>query len=285
MSIVHVSQEKTVLAAALAYARLGFSVVAIKGKLASVKWIPLQARRASMREIAYWHNRGLLTSVGVITGAVSGNLAVMDLDSLQTVSKFEFTFPELLNTYTVASNRGKHIYWYVDRLPQTTKTDGYELRADKCYVVAPPSVHPSGKRYTVENPVEIARVPHLDHVVEFIDAIKADKQRESDNQRSQNTEQKPAIKNLYAQTALDRECTNVRTATEGNANDQLNLSAFKLGQLVQLGYLTASTVESALLGAAAGLSARDGENLTIKTIRSGLTAGMTKPIKSRKAIK
>lgn len=272
MSIVAASQQPSVLMAALAYARLDLSVVAIKGKMASVKWIPLQARRSSLYQIEHWARCGLLSSVGVITGAVSGNLVVMDLDSLQTVSKFEFEFPDLLNTYTVASNRGKHIYWYVENLPPTTKTEGYELRANGCYVVAPPSVHPSGKSYSVVNPVEIARVHDLDRVVEFIEAIKAEKQPEPEKRQVTGVEPLPAINNRYGLAALDDECRKVG-ATMTEINNQLNLSAFKLGKLVGRGHLSESLVESELLKAASHLSAKDGENLSVKTIRSGLNAG------------
>lgn len=286
MSIVAASQQPSVIEAAFAYARLGFSVIAYKGKLPSVYWIPHQTQRASLRQLAYWHNRGLMPNVGIVTGAVSGNLVVADLDGLKSVATFEFEFPELLNTYTVASGsgEGKHIYYYVDRLPTSKKIKGYELRADKLCVVAPPSCHKSGKNYAVANPVEIMRVPNLDRVVEFIEDKRKESQPETVKTTSSSTPPLPAINNAYGMTALHNECRNIST-TMVNINDQLNLSAFKLGQLVGLGFLSESLVESELLKAAAHLSAKDGENLSIKTIRSGLNAGKKKMDTSRGALK
>lgn len=287
LEIWEAAKQPSLLMAALAYARLGMSVITTKGKLASVHWIPQQKQRATAEQIQYWHKRGLMHGIGIVCGAVSNNLVVMDLDGLQSVTNFEFEFPELLDTYTVVSGsgKGKHIYWHAEKLPPTTRVKGFELRANEMYVVVPPSIHPETKQpYTVEKAVEVAYVHDLDRVVEFIEAIRKERQREQETGRSQNHEPKPAInKSFYGVAALTDECNRVR-ATATNVNDQVNLSAFKLGQLVALGYLSESLVESELLSAAAHLSARDGENLTVKTIRSGLRAGMTKAIERRKAL-
>jgi len=85
-----------------------------------------------------------------------------------------------------------------------------------------------------------------------------------------------AIKNDgYGRVALSGECERVARATS-NVNSELNLAAFRLGRLVQRGYLDYGQCESALLISARHLSARDGEHATIKTIKSGLNAGMAR---------
>lgn len=79
----------------------------------------------------------------------------------------------------------------------------------------------------------------------------------------------------YALAALDDEAQAVRNATEGNRNDQLNRSAFNLGQLVGGEALGRAVVEGVLrdAAAAAGLAGPEVEG----TLRSGIEAGILEP--------
>lgn len=79
----------------------------------------------------------------------------------------------------------------------------------------------------------------------------------------------------YGLAALSKEATAVATAPEGTRNDQLNRSAFSLGQLVAAGALDAQTVTDSLTHAArtAGL----GDTEIASTLRSGGLAGAAQP--------
>lgn len=79
----------------------------------------------------------------------------------------------------------------------------------------------------------------------------------------------------YAIAALRNEATAVAQAAVGSRNDQLNLSAFALGQIVAAGWLTRSEVEQSLWVAArmAGLDDRE----IGATIASGIERGSTDP--------
>lgn len=81
--------------------------------------------------------------------------------------------------------------------------------------------------------------------------------------------------NKWAETALAAEITAVSLATEGTRNDQLNRSAFSLGQIVAGGALTESQVRAGLESAAlsVGLDARE----IASTLDSGLRAGAQTP--------
>jgi len=82
----------------------------------------------------------------------------------------------------------------------------------------------------------------------------------------------------YAQKALDNECAAVRLALPGpkeGRNNALNRAAFSMGTLVAGGQILQQAVEGALAEAAIGCGLTERE--TYGTIRSGLTAGMTKP--------
>lgn len=79
----------------------------------------------------------------------------------------------------------------------------------------------------------------------------------------------------YTQAVLASEVAVLAQAPEGTRNDQLNRSAFRLGQFVGAGMLDRSEVETALQAQAMAIGLGAGE--TTKTIRSGLDAGVRQP--------
>jgi hypothetical protein len=84
-----------------------------------------------------------------------------------------------------------------------------------------------------------------------------------------------AESNAYGLAALDGEIRMLLGTPEGQRNDTLNRSAFKLGQLVAAGDLTRSQVESTLItiGERMALTAAE----TRATVKSGLEDGMKHP--------
>jgi hypothetical protein len=97
-------------------------------------------------------------------------------------------------------------------------------------------------------------------------ATKARQRRvESDDQKARR----------YGEAALRDEVLKLASTPAGNRNDQLNTSAFNLGQFVGAGVFTEAEVETALSKAASytGLTSEEIE----KTIQSGLEAGAKHP--------
>ncbi len=90
---------------------------------------------------------------------------------------------------------------------------------------------------------------------------------------------KPEVAHAWAQTALDEEARRVASAAPGTRNDELNRSAFNLGQIVAGGALDRSIVQDALRNAAAacGLGKDDGWPQVNRTITSGLASGAKEP--------
>src|SRR5262249_3374342 len=78
---------------------------------------------------------------------------------------------------------------------------------------------------------------------------------------------------------LERECAAVVNARPGNRNDQLNKSAFNLGQLIEDGLLDENVVRERLYSAAVacGYVKDDGEKAALNTIESGISGGKDKP--------
>jgi Bifunctional DNA primase/polymerase, N-terminal len=140
-----------VLDFALAYRELGFAVLPLKPRdkrphtrliqltRRSSSWARLREQAATSAEISEWFRREPEANLGIITGAASLGVVVADYDTGR---------PERLReTPIVATGRGLHVYARSDPPTATEKRDGFELKADGGYVVAPPSIHPSGEMY------------------------------------------------------------------------------------------------------------------------------------------
>ncbi|MEL6526114.1 MAG: bifunctional DNA primase/polymerase, partial [Chloroflexota bacterium] len=139
-----------------------------------------------MAEIQGWHTRHLLENVGIVCGAVSGNLVILDLDGAAGYPAFAATFPHLAQTYSVATGGGvgKHVYFRVQELPESIKAMNtpighLELCAEGRQVVAPPSIHPiTGKAYQVEVEADILQVETLADLSDWIAAFKVSWKKE-----------------------------------------------------------------------------------------------------------
>jgi hypothetical protein len=142
--------------AALDYVARGWSVIPIepRGKRPLVAWLEFQDRRATAAEIAGWFGRWPDANVGIVTGALSG-LVVLDVDArhggAQSLAALETAHGPLPLTLAVATGGGgRHLYFSHPGGVVHNKVGlapGIDLRADGGCVVAPPSMHPSGRRY------------------------------------------------------------------------------------------------------------------------------------------
>ncbi|MDX2139798.1 MAG: bifunctional DNA primase/polymerase [Chloroflexota bacterium] len=179
--IVQAAQSNSTLEASLAYAALGLSVLPLNGKRpALTSWAAFQKTAATAEIIRGWSSTGLLQNVGLICGAVSGNLVALDLDGAAGYPAFAATFPHLTKTFTVATGGGvgRHVYFYADKLPASLKAMGtpighLELCAEGRQVVVSPSIHPvTGSAYRVEKSLDILRVADLDELSAWIGSFK-----------------------------------------------------------------------------------------------------------------
>lgn len=175
--IVQAAHSESIGAAALAYAALGLSVIPLDGKRPALKsWTQYQQQRADAQTIRAW----TFGNIGIVCGAVSRNLVVLDLDGVAGYAAFATTFPAFAQTYTVASGGGvgRHVYFYADMLAPSVKAMNtpighLEVCGNGRQVVAPPSIHPiTGQPYRVEQPLDILRVPNLDDLVAWVEAFK-----------------------------------------------------------------------------------------------------------------
>jgi len=135
-----------VIAEALKLAQLGWSLIPLKpySKEPLVPWKALQKRKLTEPEIAGLLEQYPDANIGVVTGTIS-RIFVLDADAPEVVKRWGT--PE---TPIAETSRGRHYYY---QLPDSAVpsivgvADGVDIKAEGGYVVAPPSVHPSGRCY------------------------------------------------------------------------------------------------------------------------------------------
>ena len=138
------------------YAKRGWSVIPLTHeKKAACAWKRYQTSRADEAQLRRWflEGRGVtgeVVGIGIIGGAVSGGLAVRDFDKLDAYERWAEAHPDLAGTLpTVETPRpGRHVYFIAPTGTGTRAQGDGELRGEGAYVAAPPSLHPSGGRYT-----------------------------------------------------------------------------------------------------------------------------------------
>ena len=274
LNLLGAATAETVIEAALGYLAVDVSVVACIGKRASVDWSRWQVVRPTFGLIHFWELKGWLRNVAIVCGQVSQGLVVIDLDGTDAVHEYEKKFHHLLRTFNVisGSGKGKHYYYRVSAPTPTTRTKGFELRSDGCYVIAPPSIHPdTGNRYRVERYSLVMDRQNMDDVRDWI-LSKAPAKPENDKRMPSMDKVRQAT--AYASKALENECSNVQQASNGDRNRRLFLAALKLGNLIALNHISQSEVENALMRAASDLSSTDGEGQSWRTIQSGIERGI-----------
>jgi hypothetical protein len=267
------SDGSSFLEAALAYASRGWLVFpcvphgkppAVRGGFYAATTNPAAIRRL-------WGARDY--NIGIRCGAGSG-LLVLDDDGGE--------IDGLPPTPTVETSRG--VQYYFQHVPGIRCSAGklgphLDIRSDGGYVIAPPSVHPSGKVYRWLVTGDPIAAP--DWLIERLRAAA----RPSNSERAiaaaglPPSGGRPGGGSGYGRKALASEAEALGKAGKGGRNAALNRAAFCLFQLVAGGELAEGEVVAALVAACErnGLVAEDGLRQVHRTIRSGATAGLQHP--------
>lgn len=154
---------------ALAMAERGFRVF----PLAPCGKIPLTSHGCKdatndLQQITTWWEGRPDANIGVATGAASG-IIVLDIDgdegeaSLRKLEAEQGALPPTVEVIT--GGGGRHLYFQYPDLPIRNSAgklgEGLDIRGDGGYVVAPPSIHQSGRAYikSVDSQDKMARVP------------------------------------------------------------------------------------------------------------------------------
>lgn len=263
---------------AWSYAQRGWSPIPLQPKKKEpFPGIPLKPymreKPATMQKISAWGRRWPDANIGLATGKISG-FFVLDCDSLEAVKLVrERGIPDTLSAMT---GKGAHFYFAYPDFSVCNRTGilpGVDIRGDGGYVVAPPSIHPSGKIYQWGLGETIAPAPEW-LLALLRSSVQVEKTLETGNPISRDS---IVIHDLaaYRAAAFDKELAILRTTPEHQRNHQLNRSAFNLGQLVGAGILQRHNVESWLWNTARAIGLDERE--IGPTLTSGLEDGVAQP--------
>lgn len=196
---------------------------------------------------------------------------------------------------TLYKEEGKSVYVATAKLPQELDAPmpfkQLELRWANCCTILPPTIHPSGQRYlwihglpSIEPSCVALR--SVEEMMRSLTTIGEKEQEEHDRQHEQyrsspitiasRRESSQERDQKWAASALENELRILRETPVGNRNNQLNKSAYNLGQIVGGGYLSEREVVSALQDVAhviGGESPQQSE----RTIQSGFEQGRKVP--------
>ena len=173
------------------YRGLGLQVVPGRAgeKRPLIDWLEFRNTLVPQSQFDRWFDpkageHRLLKAMGLLTGACSGGLFVVDLDLKEAVNGLTWwkTFVEVElggiepETWTARSGGGGlHIYFRAPETwsPPTFKAPpvGVDVRGQGGYIVAPPSVHPNGKAYEWIDGFEPWAIPLADAPVELLAAV------------------------------------------------------------------------------------------------------------------
>lgn len=161
-------------------------------------------------QITAWFTRWTDANVGVVTGPASGLLAV-DVDGedgAKNLAALKSKYGEV-STVTVRTGNGRHLLFRHPGLNVKNSvgrvTPHVDVRAERAYIVAPPSIHYTGKQYRFENPnAELAEIP------DWLLARMTDRKQRIDNLMEHNE------RNAFTEAEI---------VSEGKRNDTL----YKLG--------------------------------------------------------
>ena len=269
----------SMLEAALDYAALGFCVFPCIGKSKE----PATRRgfyeaNTNPATIRRWFGSAQHYNIGIRTGLASG-IWVLDVDGLEGAAglcALQDKHGALPATRQAQSARGLHWWWRASlpvRCSAGRVAAGIDVRGDNGYVLAPPSIHPSGHTYRWISTEPLAVAPEwlLQLTYKRSPPPTPPLQPPSGPRRSGSSD-------AYGKAALEREIEALANTAPGSRNHALNRASFALYQLVAGGVLDGAEVQQRLLGAAHanGLMA-EGPRAVMVTIASGARAGMQHP--------
>ena len=240
---------------------------------------------ANPATIGRWFGGTVEYNLAIRTGMASG-IWVLDIDPRhggdKSLAELEREHGALPPTRAVKTADGWHLWWLTDCPIQSSDNrvaQGIGVKGDGTYAIAPPSLHPDGVFYEWISTAPPVYAP--DWLVRL--TIKPQPPPYTPPPRPPHVGSPGA----YGTAALDRETEELANCPRGGRNNETNLKAFRLGQLVAGGELDGAEVERRLIEAchANGLMTDrgDGPRKTMATIRSGMRAGLQFPRSRRSA--
>jgi len=271
-------RARELLLAALTYAERGIPVFPCrpKGKEPLGRLAPhgLTDATTDTDRIHEWWQAEPSANVGL---AVPAGVVVLDVDGPEGRASVEGL--PLPPTPMATTARGAHYFFAIpDGLVAKNRAKlrpGLDVRTVGGYVVAPPSIHPTGVVYGWVSGLALGEVD-LAPAPEWLLALLRERTEPKPTLTPKPRGRGPsAVLPPYVLAAVDAEVERVANAPEGERNDTLNTAAFALGQFVATGVLPRDDAVRGLEVAARQCGLPDDE--AHRTIASGLAAGEREP--------
>src|SRR5262245_13578499 len=168
------SRRTPMLEAARQYRSLGLSVIRVgQDKKPLIEWKVFQDEPAHTDQIDEWWTTWPTANVGAVTGKVSG-LVVLDADGPPGLASLK-ALGTPATTWVSRTGRPEGGWQQFFRHPGTTIGNraglrpGLDVRADGGYVILPPSLHASGRRYEwLSSPEETELAPIPEQLLDLL---------------------------------------------------------------------------------------------------------------------
>ncbi|MCP3884184.1 MAG: bifunctional DNA primase/polymerase [Propionibacteriaceae bacterium] len=239
------------LRAALAYANRGWRVLPLRpeDKRPLGRLVPHGSKNASSigDDLLRWWSDEPDAGVAIATGADSG-VWVLDIDG--PVGAVVWWHWEATHepVHTLAQRTGRldggrqlFFLWPNDRVirPSAGILPGIDVRGEGAYVVVPPSIHPSGRRYRWEGRVDVASAP--DALLTMVGATIAQRQR-----TASNATRTAGYTTPYGREVVNRIEDDLSACGRGGRDVLAYRSAVRLLELESSGELAHGETEGAL---------------------------------------
>ena len=276
------------LSAALKYAKVQgwrvFPVDPVDGKRPKIaRWQDKATTNAE--QIRAWWQAWPNANIGIATGERS-RIWVLDVDVKdgkpgdESLADLEAAHGELPTTmHAITGSGGSHYYFKCAEGAQIRNSadsiaPGLDVRGSGGFIVAPPSVHASGRYYEWE-------IESADVVCEAPDWLTKLVERKR-RRNADHLDVEPVYTDSttdFGKAKLQAECLSFVARTSGR-NHHLNQSAYYIGRYVAGGEIARQDAEQALWAAAMQQRAQgwaDGDYQIKSTIKSGLDSGEGNP--------
>jgi len=238
---------------------------------------------ADQDKIRGWWAKHPHANIAVATGKESGLFAV-DVDlpdgsgSIQILENKYGKLPETVEQIT--GTGGRHLLFKIPDDVEIRNSAGklgpnLDIRGEGGFILLAPSKHVSGNSYTWRpghGPLEIGIAEAPQWLTDLL-KIAVDPRKEAFPQPSSASP--IASTTPYGRAVINGEIRTLAETQEGQRNDALNRSAFKIGQLIRSGEVSLAEAEKDLIktGEQLGLTPQE----VRATVNSGLKKGMSHP--------
>jgi P4 family phage/plasmid primase-like protien len=292
------AEAHTMATEATAYARQGWAVFPLAGKVPAIKsGRGCLDATSDASQVAQWWQEYPNAGIGLACGAVSG-VWVLDIDTkaparrvgedsttdgesaLLELEMLHGALPPTLMSIT--GSGGRHYFWRMPagvdvRNAQGLRTptgirSGIDVRGTGGYVVLPPSRHPNGQTYCwAEVADQLAEAPGW--LLEIVTGSKAPARTAAPVvQPAPSGDRRRRYGDKVLQGAVDR----IALAAEGSRHGEILRAARYVGGFVASGFIAEETARLMLIEAGGAAGKRSSE--VARTVADGLEDGKRTPI-------